>query len=180
MNKVLALVPAAIVLVSSVFVKAFAGRYEVLGAAYAPLLNAGVLLRAFGMFASVVLVWGLLRSRGASRGVLALAILSGPIAYGITAAIDALAYFPAGQAAYYGINPIAIATVAGQCAAAAGSEIVWRWWSRRRGRDAGSPVTWGIVAAIGAGLMTVFFTVLYQGGVPFFYVYQRGYMLLFT
>ena len=41
-------------------------------------------------------------------------------------------------------------------------------------------MTWGIVAAIGAGLMTVFFTVLYQGGVPFFYVYQRGYMLLFT
>lgn len=180
MNKVVALVPAAIVLVASIFVKVFAGRYEVLGSAYAPLLNGGVLLRAFGMFASVVLVWGTLRSRGASRGVLALAILSGPVAYGVTAAIDALAYFPAGQAAYYGINPIAIATVAGQCAAAAVAEVAWRWWSRRRGRETGSPVTWRIATVFGAGLLTVFFTVLYQGGVPFFYVYQRGYMLLFT
>jgi hypothetical protein len=24
------------------------------------------------------------------------------------------------------------------------------------------------------------FTVIFQGGVPFFYVYQRGYLLLFT
>jgi hypothetical protein len=168
------------VVVATIFVKVFAGRYEVLGGAYAPLLNAGVLLRAFGMFASVVIVWGALRSRGASRGVLALAILSGPIAYGVTAAIAALAYFPAGQAAYYGLNPIAIATVAGQCAAAAVAEVGWRWWSRRRGRDAGTPVTWAIAAAFGAGLLTVFFTVLYQGGVPFFYVYQRGYLLLFT
>ncbi|MCB0898739.1 MAG: hypothetical protein H6526_05175 [Actinobacteria bacterium] len=176
----LALVPAAIVVVTSVFVQTFAGRYELLGAAYAPLLNAGVLLRAFGMFASVILVWGLLRSRGASRPVLALAILSGPVSYGITAALDALSYFPVGQAAYYGINPIAMATVAGQCAAAAVAEMAWRWWSRHRGREVGSPVTWRIAAAFGAGLLTVFFTVLYQGGVPFFYVYQRGYMFLFT
>ena len=180
MKKLLALVPAAIVVGTSVFVQVFAGRYEVLGSAYAPVLNAGVLLRAFAMFASVVLVWGALRSRSASRGLLALAILSGPVAYGVTAAIDALAYFPAGQAAYYGINPIAIAAVAGQCAAAAVAEVLWRWWSRRRGRDAGSPVTWRIAAAFGAGLATVFFTVLFQGGVPFFYVYQRGYLLLFT
>lgn len=180
MKLLLALVPAAIVVAASAFVKFFAGQYEVLGAAYAPLLNAGVLLRAFGMFTSVVLVWGALRSRDASRGVLALAILSGPVAYGITAAIDALAFFPAGQAAYYGINPIAIAAVAGQCAAAAVAEVLWRWWSRRRGRESGSPVTWRIAAVFGAGLLTVFFTVLYQGGVPFFYVYQRGYMLLFT
>ena len=180
MNRVLALVPAAIVLAASIFVKVFAGRYELLGSAYAPLLNSGVLLRAFGMFASVVLVWGALRSRGASRGVLALAILSGPITYGVTAAIEALAFFPAGEAAYYGINPIALAAVAGQCVAAAVAEVAWRWWSRRRGKEAGAPVTWRIAAAFGAGLLTVFFTVLYQGGVPFFYVYQRGYMLLFT
>ena len=68
MRLLLALVPAAIVVAASAFVKAFAGQYEVLGAAYAPLLNAGVLLRAFGMFTSVVLVWGALRSRSAPRG----------------------------------------------------------------------------------------------------------------
>ena len=176
----LALVPAGLVLLSSWFVGTFAGRYETLGAAYGPLLNSGVLLRAFGMFASVVLVWGALRSRGASHGLLAAAILSGPIAYGIVAAIGALDYFPPGQAAYYGINPLFIASIAGQCAAAGIAEVVWRWWSRRRGRDVGRPVTWGVAAVVVAGLAAVFFTVLYQGGVPFFYVYQRGYLLLFT
>ncbi len=180
MKAVLALVPGALVLLTSVFVRTFAGRYEVLGAAYGPLLNAGVLLRTFGMFASVVLVWGALRSRRAGRGLLATAILSGPITYGIVAAIGALDYFPPGQAAYYGVNPIFIASVAGQCAAAGFAEVLWRWWSRRRGRDVGRPLSLGIAAVVAGGLSVVFFTVVFQGGVPFFYVYQRGYLLLFT
>jgi hypothetical protein len=180
-NKVLALVPAAIVVVATIFVKVFAGRYEVLGAAYAPLLNGGVLLRAFGMFASVVVrVGGVALARRLPRRARSGDPVRPRWPTAVTAAIDALAYFPAGQAAYYGLNPIAIATVAGQCAAAAVAEVAWRWWSRRRGRDAGTPLTWRIAAVFGAGLLTVFFTVLYQGGVPFFYVYQRGYMLLFT
>ena len=42
----------------------------------------------------------------------------------------------------------------------------------------GRPVTWGVAATLSSrGLAAVFFTVLYQGGVPFFYVYQRGYLL---
>jgi hypothetical protein len=169
-----------LVLLTSVFVRTFAGRYEVLGAAYGPLLNAGVLLRTFGMFASVLLVWGALRSRGAGRVLLATAILSGPITYGVVAAIGALDYFPPGQAAYYGVNPIFIASVAGQCAAAGFAEVLWRWWSRRRGRDVGRPLSLGIAAVVAGGLSVVFFTVVFQGGVPFFYVYQRGYLLLFT
>ena len=123
----LAVLPAAIVVTASVFVGAFAGHPDRLGAAYQPLMNAGVLLRGFGMFLSVVIVWGALRSRGASRPLLATAILSGPIAYGIVAAIGMLAYFPPGQAAYYGINPIFIATIGGQCAMAAVAEMIWRW-----------------------------------------------------
>ncbi len=180
MKAVLALVPGAVVLVTSLFVRTFAGRYELLGAAYGPLLNAGVLMRAFGMFAAVILVWGTLRSRGAGRGVLAMAVLSGPITYGVVAAIGALDFFPPGQAAYYGVNPIFVASVAGQCAAAGFAEVLWRWWSRRRGRQVGRLVTWGVAAAVLGGLSVVFFTVLFQGGVPFFYVYQRGYLLLFT
>lgn len=176
MNWLLALVPAAIVASASWFVQTFAGRYEVLGAAYGPLLNAGVLLRAFGMFASVVVVWGVLRSRGAGRGVLALAVLSGPIAYGVIAAVGALIAFPPGQAAYYGVNPIFIASIGGQCAAAGFAEMLWRW----RAPQAGRPLTVGLAGVVVGGLALVFFTVIFQGGVPFFYVYQRGYLLLFT
>ena len=176
----LGLIPAAIVIAASAFVGSFAGHPDRLGGAYQPLMNAGVLLRGFGMFLSVVIVWGALRSRGASRPLLALAILSGPIAYGIVAAIGMLAYFPPGQAAYYGINPIFIATIGGQCAAAAVAEAVWRWRSRRRGQDRGRPVTWRLAMVFVVGLAVVFGTVVYDGGVPFFYVYQRGYLLLFT
>ncbi len=41
-------------------------------------------------------------------------------------------------------------------------------------------MTWGIVGAVSAGLLVAFFTVGFQGGVPFFYVYQQGYLWLFT
>lgn len=176
----LAVLPAAIVVTASAFVGAFAGHPDRLGAAYQPLMNAGVLLRGFGMFLSVVIVWGALRSRGASRPLLATAILSGPVAYGIVAAIGMLAYFPPGQAAYYGINPIFIATIGGQCAMAAVAEMIWRWRSRRRGLDQGRPITWRLLLVTVLGIGVVFGTVLYDGGVPFFYVYQRGYLLLFT
>lgn len=180
MTWLLALVPAAIVALSSLFVKTFAGDYEALGAAYGPLLNAGVLLRTFGMFASVLLVWGLLRSRGAGRAALGLAILSGPITYGIIAAAGALIAFPPGQAAYYGVNPIFLASIGGQCAAAGLAEGLWRWRARRRGVQTAAPVSPGLVGVVVGGLALVFFTVIFQGGVPFFYVYQRGYLLLFT
>lgn len=176
----LALVPAAIVVTAAAFVGSFAGHPERLGAAYQPLMNAGVLLRGFGMFLSVVIVWGALRSRGSSRPVLALAILSGPVAYGVVAAIGMLDYFPPGQAAYYGINPIFLAAIGGQCAVAAVAEMIWRWRSRRRGQYRGRPVTWWLVLVFALGVGVVFGTVLYDGGVPFFYVYQRGYLLLFT
>lgn len=177
---VLALVPALVVVATSWFVYTFAGDYETLGRLYRPLMNAAVLLRMFGMFGSVLLVWGALRTRGAGRGLLALAILSGPVAYGIVAAIVETSYFPLGQALYYGINPMFVAAIAGQCAAAGVGEALWRWLSRRRGRQVKWPVTGGVLAAIIGGLAVVFFTVLFQGGVPFFYVYQRGYLLLFT
>ncbi len=175
-----ALVPAILVVLASVFVGSFAGHPDRLGGAYALLMNLGVLLRGFGMFVAVLVVWGPLRSRRASRPILALALLSGPLAYGVVAAIGASGYFPLGQAAYYGVNPMTIAAIAAQCAVAALGESLWRAWSLRQGRSEGRPVTWRLAAVFVGGLATVFFTVLYDGGVPFFYIYQSGYMLLFV
>ena len=139
-------------------------------------MNIGVLARFFGMFVAVIVVWGSLRSRSAPRWLLGLAIASGPVAYSVSAFLGAAQFFPAGQAAYYAVNPMFVAAVAGQCAMAGVGEAVWRWWSRRRGRSAPA-LTWQIGAVVVVGLLVVFVTVLWQGGVPYFFWYQRGYLL---
>ena len=178
----LALVPALIVLSTSLLIGGLAGKPDALGAVrtYQVVMDAAVLLRFFGMFVSVITVWGLLRSRSSPRWLLAVAVLSGPIAYALTAAFEVARFFPPGPAAYYGLNPMFVAAVGGQLALAAVSEMLWRWRQRSRGDRNRSVVTWRLVAVVVLGLAVVFFTVLWRGGVPFFFWYQRGYLLLFT
>lgn len=178
---VLALVPALIVAGTSFLVGGFAGRWESFGSVggYQAVMNLGVLARFFGMFVAVIAVWGVLRSRSAPQWLLGLAIVSGPIAYSVSAFWGAAQFFPIGEAAYYAVNPMAVAAVAGQCAMAGVGEGVWRWRSHRRGNSAPA-LSWRIAAVVVVGLLVVFVTVLWQGGVPYFYWYQRGYLLLFT
>lgn len=178
----LALVPAAIVVTTTALAGSLAGNPYALGEprTYQVVMNVAVLVRFFGMFVSVVAVWGLLRSRDSPRGLLAVAILSGPIAYAFTAALAATQFFALGPAIYYGLNPMFVAAVAGQCAVAAMAEMAWRWWRRRSDRYEGRVITGRLVAAVVAGLVVVFATVLWQGGVPYFFWYQRGYLFLFT
>lgn len=178
----LALVPAAIVVTATAVAGSLAGNPYALGEprAYQVVMNVAVLARFFGMFVSVVAVWGLLRSRDSSRGLLAVAILGGPVAYGFTAALAATQFFPLGESLYYGVNPMFVAAVASQCAMAAFAEMGWRGWRRHRGRYEGQIVTWRLVVVGVGGLAVVFATVLWQGGVPYFFWYQRGYLLLFT
>lgn len=175
---VLALVPGIIVAIASVVLR-WAGDVTPFGSVglYRLVMNAAAIGRFFGLFVAVVLVWGLLRSRAAPRWVLALAVLSGPAVYAITAVAGVIGYFPTPEAFYYALNPLTVAGIGAQCGFAALAELVWRWRSPQW--QARVP-TGGVWLVAVAGFAVLFFTVLYRGGVVYFFIYQRGYEVLFT
>jgi hypothetical protein len=179
---VLALVPALIVLACHLILARGVGQVDEFGSVgvYRAVMNAAALGRFFGLFAAVVLVWGLLRTWQAPRWVLALAVLSGPLMYAVTAVIDVVGYFPTGQALYYGLNPLTIAGIGAQSGTAALCEAGWRWWQRRHSRRDGPVLTFGLVAVVVVGYAVLYFAVLFRGGVAYFFIYQQGYLLLFT
>ncbi len=177
-----ALVPAAIVLMCHLVLAGFAGRVDLFGtpAVYKMIMNLAVLGRFFGLFAAVILVWGALRSQQAPRWVLALAVMSGPVMYSITAITDLLPIFPWGQAAYYGLNPLFVAGLGSQSAMAAVAESLWRWSMRSRAETPLPIITWRLLAVALIGWAVLFFAVLFRGGVAYFFIYQQGYLFLFT
>lgn len=178
----LALVPGVIVVVANLAVAVFAGKPEALPSVdvYRAVLNAAVLLRFFGMFLAVVLVWWELRSRGAGRALLAVAVLSGPITYAIIEAFRMLSFFTAPEAVYYLVNPLTIAAMGSQVATAGLVEALWRVAGRRHGRWPGRVLTWGLLTAVGGGLGVLYVAVLHAGGTTGFYIFNAGYRWLFT
>lgn len=176
----LALVPGVVVFVCWLVLRG-AGDVESFGSVdtYRVVMNVAALGRFFGLFAAVLLVWGLLRARAAPRWVMALALLSGPAVYAVTAVAGVIGYFPIGEALYYGVNPLTIAGIGSQIGWAVLAEMAWRWRGRRRGNWKGAVATPALVAAGVLGFSLLFFTVIYRGGVAFFFVYQQGYEALF-
>ena len=178
----LALIPALVFVQADLVVGQLAGhpdRFPSVGA-YRAVLNLESLLRYGGLFVAVLFVWGALRSRGAPRWVLALAVLSGPLAYALVEFVRAQAFFPPGQAAYYAIGPLFVGGVASQCAMAAVGEALWRWWGRRRGVNRGRAVTWRILLIAVSGWAILYVTLLWDGGIHWFYLYQQVYKALFA
>lgn len=178
----LASVPGLIVLVCHLVLARGVGDVDSFGSVelYRTVMNAAALGRFFGLFVAVALVWGWLRSWRASRAILAIAILSGPVVYAVTAVLDVIGYFPVGQAMYYAVNPLTIAGIGAQTGTAALCEAGWRWWRRRRGEQTAPVVTVGLVATALIGYAVLYFAVIFRGGVAYFFIYQQGYVLLFT
>lgn len=178
----LAVVPALIVAVANLAVAAFAGKPEMFPSvdAYRLVLNAAVLLRIFGMFLAVVLVWWELRIRHAGRGPLVVAVVSGPVTYAVTEAFRMLSFFPGPEAAYYMVNPLTVAALGSQIATAGLVETLWRVAGKGRGRWQGPVVTWRLLLVIGGGLAVLYFAVLHAGGTTGFYIFNAGYRWLFT
>ena len=178
----LVLVPGLIVALASAVIALGAGKPEAFGSVgvYRAALNAAVLLRMFGMFIAVVLVWWELRTRGAPRGVLLLAVVSGPAVYAVLAFINSLSFFPPAEAAYYMVNPLAVAALGSQVGFAALVEILWRGAGRRRGRWGGKVFSRGVLAALIGGFAVLYLAVLHAGGTTGFFLFGAGYRLLFT
>lgn len=146
---------------------------------YRPLLNtlsaARFLLLLFSTFFVYPFVW----AAGASLRQRVLAAYVLPLAYVLWAIFQATAYFPLGQAVYYGFNPLAFGAFWLQLALIGVAEIAGRAWSRFRHGTRGPLVRWTHIAGIIVGLFALYLTLFWDGGVHWFYVYQEGYKLLF-
>lgn len=180
----LALAPALTFVIFDSALQAFAGHVELFGsvAAYRVALNLIALLRFAAMFAGALFVWGALRGRRAPRWVLALAVLSAPLAYAVSWFFRSQAFFPAEQAAYYAVNPLFVGAVPAQIGSACVAELAWRWWHRRHSGLPHGAVRMStplVVALAVLGYAGMFFILLWDGGIHYFYWYQQLYKALF-
>ena len=142
-------------------------------------MNLAVLAKVGPAFLSALIVWPMMRLRGATMPWAAAGALSSAIAFGVLGALQALTFFPPAQAAYYGLNPMVIGALGSQVACSALGEVYVRW--RRGGaaalRDAG---LWLIALAVAAAGFTLFFiAIAWDGGRHWFYVWIQGFMLVF-
>jgi hypothetical protein len=136
-------------------------------------------MRFAGLLLGSLLIYPVLYFRGAPLRERILGSFLIPLTYMITAIIRATAFFPPGKALYYAFNPVTVGSASLQIGLMALAEIGCRWWSRRRHGSTGAVVRWAQLVALIVGAVALYVTLLWDGGVHWFYVYQEGYKLLF-
>lgn len=146
---------------------------------YRTVMNFAVLARLGPVYLAAIIVWPVMRLRGASMPWAAVGALASALAFGVIGAIGSLTYFPPGQAAYYILNPMVIAAIGSQVGCSAIGELYVRW--RRGGRAALRHWRlWAVVLPIGAAGFVLFYVgVIWDGGSHWFYLWIRGFMVLF-
>lgn len=142
-------------------------------------MDALVLLRLGPVMFSGLIVWPVMRSRGAGRSGALVGVLATPIAFGVVSAIGAMTFFPPLEALYYGTNPIVLGALASQVGMSGLGALVvawhragWRtsparWWS------------WPAFASFVIGEVVLFACVMWDGGQHVFYVWIQIYRAIF-
>lgn len=146
---------------------------------YRTSLDALVLLRLGPIMFSGLIVWPVMRARGAGRLGAAMGVLATPVVFGIVSAIGALTFFPPAQALYYGTNPIVLGAIGSQVAMAGLGSLIHAW---RRSGWRTSPArwwSWPAFVALVAGEGVLVACVMWNGGQHVFYVWIQLYRLLF-
>jgi hypothetical protein len=142
------------------------------GPAYPLSMDALVLLRMGPLFFSGLVVWPVMRTRGASRGQALVGIWATPIAFAIISAWRAADFFPPLEAAYYATNPIVVGALGAQLSSAGVGALVWGVWRLRRWSS------WALLS-ITVGTAVTVVAVLWDGGQHLFYPWVLVYGRLF-
>ncbi|TEX49817.1 MAG: hypothetical protein B7C55_12655 [Actinomycetales bacterium mxb001] len=176
-----AIISVATYLVLDIALARTVGRPDAFWSAegYRTSLDALVLLRLGPIMFSGLIVWPVMRARGAGRLGAAIGVLATPIAFGIVSAIGALTFFPPAQALYYGTNPIVLGAIGSQVAMAGLGALIAAW---RRSGWRTSPTrwwSWPAFVALVAGEGVLVACVMWNGGQHVFYVWIQIYRLLF-
>lgn len=142
-------------------------------------MNLAVLLRMGPLFFSGLLVWPVMRARGATWWGASIGVLATPLAFAVISGIRAAAFFPPLEAAYYATNPVVVGAIGAQVAAAGIGALVWRWHAAGWRTAPRAWWSWGAVTALVAGLLTTFVAVQWDGGQHLFYPWILVYRALF-
>lgn len=126
-----------------------------------------------------LLLYPIFYFRGAPLRERILGSLILPLVYMVTAMIRSTAFFPTGQAIYYGLNSLTFGSLFLQVGLIGAAEMGCRAWLRWRRRQPVTVFGWPWAAAILVGGVAIFLTLFWEGGVHWFYVYQEGFKLLF-
>jgi hypothetical protein len=146
-------------------------------AAYRPVMNILARGRILSLLFGGLIIYPILFFRGATLRERVLGSLALPLAYLVTAIIRAAAFFPIGEALYYGLNTITMGSFFLQIALIGLADLLCRWWM---GRTDGRPfINQSQIAAVLIGALAAFLILAWNGGEAWFYVYQQGYRLLF-
>lgn len=146
---------------------------------YRPLMNVLARGRILSLLSGGLIIYPVLFFRGARLKERLLGAMVLPLAYVITAIAHVTAYFPLGEAVYYGFNTIAVAGTFLHFGLISIADVFCRWWLRRRDGRPLPLVRWPHVAGILIGAIVGYVTLIWNGGQTFFYLYQEGYKLLF-
>lgn len=169
-----AAISVAAFLVIDLLLAALAGRPW--GPAYPITLDALVLLRMGPVFFSGLIVWPVMRARGATRAQAVLGILATPVAFAIVSGWRAAAFFPPLEAAYYATNPLVVGALGAQVSSAGCGALLYAVWRTRSVRKGWS---WTPVVAIIAGTAVTLVAVIWDGGQHLFYPWVLLYGRLF-
>lgn len=146
---------------------------------YRPTMNLLARGRILSLLGGGLIIYPILFFRGATQRERVLGSLVLPLAYLITAIIRATAFFPLGEALYYGLNTITVGSIFLQIALIGFADVVCRWWKRRKDGRPRSIIGRPHIAAILLGALAGFLILVWNGGEAWFYLYQQGYRLLF-
>jgi len=145
---------------------------------YKPVMNLLARTRILSLLGGGLLIYPILYWQGARLGERLLGTVSLPLTYMVTAILRATAFFPLPEAVYYGFNIITLGGFFLQFVTASVADLLCRLWERRHGgsRPLLRPAH---IAGILVGLVAGFVLLVWNGGATGFYLYQRGYELLF-
>lgn len=165
-------------LTADVLLYGLMGSFLVGSGVYKPLLSLLSAVRFLLLLAGSLLIYPILYFRGATWQERVWGCLLLPLVYLLTAVWRATAYFPFGEAVYYGFNPLTVGSASIQIGLMGLMEMVCRAVTRGRGEP--QPVVQPyLLASVLVGAAALYVTLLWDGGVHWFYIYQEGYRLLF-
>lgn len=171
----------AIWLLANALLLVFSGRPAMIGnvGAYRLINNLLFALQFLILLFGSLFIYPVMFFRGASLGERMAGSLAVPLVQMVWAMTRSTAFFPVGQAIYYGFNSVAIGSVFVQLAWIGLAEILCRWRYRRKSGKRVTVLKWPYLLGIVAGLLAIYLTLFWDGGVHWFYLYQEGYKLLF-
>ena len=165
-----AIICVATFLVIDVMLASLVGRPW--GPAYPITMDALVLLRMGPLFFAGVVIWPVMRARGASRVQALLGIWATPFVFALASAWRAADFFPPLEAAYYATNPIVIGAFGAQLSSAGVGALAW---SLQRARH----WSWSAAGAVVVGTTVTVVAVVWDGGQHLFYPWVQVYGHLF-